>query len=550
MADPVWLQKEPESVGRDQLGVQAASQTLYARLLPGIRNLTKRARYYTFYPWVIETYARRVGIKNEQRFNQYLRRAEYILTLATALQGEDEDTTGAIGIRYVTRLLDDIGRRDATQIDIETGANKPKDNYFIATRGGYGIYYVASLADLGIIEIRPGEPIERLRPLGQKLAATFAQAPGAAALEAALDAPRLPIKELRTLGTSISLSRLSAHPEEHELLAEMLLNTTQDPAEEHQARRRSFLLVLTAAKLLRGGVSVEEFRHGVYFEQDFGGGTIAWPKSLRSTVNGWRVYQQHEYFNQPLHYLFRQLLDALPSLEVKNQNSWADYATRIQDALRERPEWVRDALPEVTANTRWTQFLTMLAATLGENVELPNRNRPVSEQSLGDILQQPATGEEPAGSTLWAALGMLGTLAIRARVSGRPYANAVPPSASQRFGLGLDHLLRDCSTLGGLTLADAAVWLVEQYVVRRHLQVALRKLSFQRQRQNTFKFFVENGRLRFRRNFPFGATTPRVGSAILMLIDLGLLEKAEAGRHRLTVAGQKLLQQSLAAVTV
>src|SRR5262249_51458357 len=97
---------------------------------------------------------------------------------------------------------------------------------------------------------------------------------------------------------------------------------------------------------------------------------------------------------------------------------------------------------------------------------------------------------------------------------------------------------------------DAAVWLVEHYVVRRHLQVALRKLSFQRQQQSTFKFFVENGRLRFRRNFVFGDTTPRVGSAILMLVDLGLLEKAKAGRHRLTVAGQKLLQQSLAGVTV
>ena len=56
MPDPVWLEKEPERVGRDHLGVQAASPALYARLLPGIRNLTKRARYYTFYPWVLHTY--------------------------------------------------------------------------------------------------------------------------------------------------------------------------------------------------------------------------------------------------------------------------------------------------------------------------------------------------------------------------------------------------------------------------------------------------------------------------------------------------------------
>src|SRR5262249_42675007 len=241
-----WLEKEPESVGRDQLGVQAASQILYARLLPGIRNLTKRARYYTFYPWVIDTYARRVGVKNAQRFNQYLRRAEYILTLATALQGKDEDTTGAIGIRFVTRLLDEIGHRGAPQIDIDKGANKHRDNYFVATRGGYGIYYVASVADLGIIEIRPGEAVERLLPLGQTLAAAFAQAPGAAALESALDAPRLSVTDLRTLGESISLSRLTENPAEHALIRDVLLNTAGDADEAHQTRRRSLLLVLSA----------------------------------------------------------------------------------------------------------------------------------------------------------------------------------------------------------------------------------------------------------------------------------------------------------------
>jgi hypothetical protein len=551
MADPVWLQKEPESVGRDHLGVQAASQTIYARLLPGIRNLTKRARYFSFYPWVIDTYARRVGVKDAQRFNRYLRRAEYILTLATALQGEDEDTTGAIGIRFVNRLLDDlVGPRDTKQIDIEKGANDCEDNYFRASRGGYGIYYVASLAELGIIEIRSGEPVELLRPVGQQLAASFAQTSGAAALEKAFDARRLSVKELRALGTSISLSRLTEHPAENDLLRDVLFNTAGDPSEENTTRRQSFCLVLTAAKLLRDGVRVDEFRHGVYYEQDFGGGTIPWPESLQPIVNAWRVYQQHEYFNQPLHYLFHQLLDALPALEVQNANTWADYAARIRAALRQRPKWVRDSVPNVTADTRWTEFLQTLETALGEDVELPNRNRPVSEQFFSEVLQRPTQGKPPGGSTVWAALGMLGSLAVRARVHGRPYADAVAPQVSQRFGLGLDHLLRDFSTLGGLALADAAVWLVEHYVVRRHLHVALRKLSFQRQGENTFKFFVENGRLRFRKSFSFGDTTPRVASAILMLVDLGMLQKADDGRHRLTVTGQKLLQQSLAGVTI
>jgi hypothetical protein len=87
MPDPVWLEKEPERVGRDHLGLQAASAALFARLLPGIRNLTKRARYYIFYPWVLHSYAKRVSLKDAGQFDRYVRRAEYILTFATALKG-------------------------------------------------------------------------------------------------------------------------------------------------------------------------------------------------------------------------------------------------------------------------------------------------------------------------------------------------------------------------------------------------------------------------------------------------------------------------------
>jgi hypothetical protein len=537
----MWLQKEPEKVGRDHLGVQAASQAIYARLLPGIRNLTKRARYYSFYPWVIDTYARRVGIKDTKRFDRYLRRAEYILTLATALQGTDEDTSGAIGIRYVTTLLEDVGHlRDATQIDIEKGANG-KPNYFKSSRGGYGIYYVASLEELGIIEARADEPVELLRPLGQELASAFSRTTAAVQLEKALEAPRLSIKELRSLGRSISLSRMVEHSAEKDLFRDVLFNGEERAGETTGHRRNSLLLILAAASLLPGGVRVDEFRQAVYYEQDADGGAVAWPEILRSTVKSWRVYQQHEYFNQPLHYLFHQLLDALPVLETENANTWIQCAARFRAGLQKRAKWVRDSLPGVTANTPLRDYLQAMETVLGDDIEVPNANRAVHEQFLSKALQEASEERAPAGAALWAALGMFGCLVVRARVHGRPYADAVPSQVSQRFGLGLEHLLRDFDRISGLSLADTATWLMERYVVRRHLDVALRKLSFQN--ESTFKFFVENGRLRFRRSFGFRDTTPRVGSAILMLVDLGMLEMGEQGRHRLTASGRKLLQE-------
>ncbi len=46
--------KPPRQMGGlDHLAVQAPCINIYGRLLPGITNVTDRARYYTFYPWLI-----------------------------------------------------------------------------------------------------------------------------------------------------------------------------------------------------------------------------------------------------------------------------------------------------------------------------------------------------------------------------------------------------------------------------------------------------------------------------------------------------------------
>ncbi len=52
-ATTVWVKPFHAIGGRDHLGVGAPSEHLYAQLLPGITNVTDRARYYSFYPWMV-----------------------------------------------------------------------------------------------------------------------------------------------------------------------------------------------------------------------------------------------------------------------------------------------------------------------------------------------------------------------------------------------------------------------------------------------------------------------------------------------------------------
>ncbi|HQP37582.1 MAG TPA: hypothetical protein PLI95_20495, partial [Polyangiaceae bacterium] len=54
-----WV-RPPEPIrGLDHLGVQAPCIALYGQLLPGITNVTDRARYYTFHPWVLWSFEKR-----------------------------------------------------------------------------------------------------------------------------------------------------------------------------------------------------------------------------------------------------------------------------------------------------------------------------------------------------------------------------------------------------------------------------------------------------------------------------------------------------------
>jgi hypothetical protein len=76
-----WV-KPPEPIrGLDHLGVQAPCIALYGQLLPGITNVTDRARYYSFHPWVLWSFERRYTDHSVDEFRRVLRRAECLFAL-------------------------------------------------------------------------------------------------------------------------------------------------------------------------------------------------------------------------------------------------------------------------------------------------------------------------------------------------------------------------------------------------------------------------------------------------------------------------------------
>ena len=76
-----WLSPPDAIGGLDHLGTQTPCQLIYQQLLPGITNVTDRARYYSLYPWLIWSFDKRHPNADAGRFVELFRRADFLLTL-------------------------------------------------------------------------------------------------------------------------------------------------------------------------------------------------------------------------------------------------------------------------------------------------------------------------------------------------------------------------------------------------------------------------------------------------------------------------------------
>ena len=152
-----WVVPPQPIRGLDHLGVQAPCIALYGQLLPGITNVTDRARYYSFYPWLVWSFEHRYSDRSKDSFCRVLRRAECLLALIAAYHeaslGEDSREHGVATIGRVKLRSHGVAACDGAVIDIEEfAAFEGSNRYFKNHLGGLGQYYFGPLRDLRILD--------------------------------------------------------------------------------------------------------------------------------------------------------------------------------------------------------------------------------------------------------------------------------------------------------------------------------------------------------------------------------------------------------------
>ncbi|MEX2430945.1 MAG: hypothetical protein WD645_03390, partial [Dehalococcoidia bacterium] len=157
---PEWL--EPSFTvksGRDPLGFQTITHDrVMPWLLPGVLELSRRARYFSFHPFLLDEYARAQMPASNRALSDFIRAKEFELRLAADLCPRECGAGHVVGY-FAGRAAQRDGSDYMRSLSVESHL------------GGYGLYYRSPLAEMNVVALSGTElsdgtttPIDVIRP--------------------------------------------------------------------------------------------------------------------------------------------------------------------------------------------------------------------------------------------------------------------------------------------------------------------------------------------------------------------------------------------------
>jgi len=532
--------------GLDPLGVQAPCIHLYGQLLPGITNVTDRARYYSFYPWLLWTLDQLPGTKTSEELVTWVRRADCLFTMIGIrhrLVSDDHDVRkhdaaliGRQRLGPVVAALRPDGHLRLTDYTVQE--DDPR-RYFKNPLGGLKQYYLGPLADFGL-----------LRAVGRGVAYTHERgAIMAAAFDATVDR-RLFVETVQ--GEEVSTERLDAlarfcpchlpsAAQEHDALLALFFDTSPSAGDTGCQRRRSLGLVLDLAKAFqqRGAAAEIPLDHhtfrGCVYTGTFPDGT-PWelPAALDTVRAGWAVYQRNEMLSVAIQCLFwvalRCLREEDPTLATTEDFvRWFTTCPSVAQMVADVPGEdiatalgrVREALPPLGAWASDVHEVALTRRALNTYQEWRVRDIRVDLLALASRILLSVMARDDAQHPVYAPM-------------------ALPPDYLTLYPVNLASLrAHACTVWPQMRYAAWLGWLAGYWGIEAHLRVALRKLRAQS--QDTFHLVPAATGWQVLELPEPTYTTPRLSQAVQILQDLGAIERRPTSDTvRLTGLGDTL----------
>lgn len=520
-----WV-KPPNAIGGlDHLAVQAPCISLYGKMLPGITNVTDRARYYSFYPWVVWSLEKN-GHRYGDTFIDLFRKADCLFTLiaerhAKVTGGErDEHAAATVGSGNMADPVSKI--RDGHSVRLSDFAcREGKTRYFKNKLGGLGQYYLGVFRELKMMDGDSLTGIKIVREVGGAVAETIDGSVKRELFFKTIDEDTVSAARLDELHAFCPCA-LNASTVEHAKLSELFFGNGQFLSQDALARRRSLRMFLSLADgLARCGVAIdmEPFRGCTYSGAFPDKSKWQLPERLEKTRQQWAVYQRNELLSLAVQGIFYVILHAYEESGERFHS--------VEDLARwflATPE-VENLDPVLALNASVTSLIGTSGSWLSTMEDWTNDNH---EVHLAGRISSLCGSREEAGFKRSAIL--LASMKILIALQGRPetkegYSDFVfPPNYLQAYPINLQTFNHhSANTWGSLTTREWIGWLATTWGIHTHLMVALRKLRGQS--QSTFRIRPSDKGLEIISVPDAVFTSPRFRQALRILKDIGALVK-------------------------
>lgn len=494
---PQWTSKIDKR-GLDPLGMQNAGVVLYQALLPGISNITLRMRYYGFFCWLSDAYARRGVTTDFEIWRQWVRRAEALYALVSAAAtGEG----GVGGIEWAYQAL----QTDNDVIDFSSAASTDRGvkQYLIQRLGVFGAAYFTQMQEMGLFEEGPNGIQRITAEAGLAAANAFRSAIGddrEAKFVATIDAGKVDRATLAALKPLVP-SMITDASDERETYENTLFAAGAQASDADHSRSASLRLILGVARQGAERPTPESVRWALYDPpaQDL-------PADLRRQRLLWEAYHCQDLFQVAAASLLAW------AIAIMSESEDGSPLTEIQSAVESR----LTELDGQSAAAAWSDYRDRIDAGGFE-----------WRDAWAKLTGRRGSPEEKA----WVAIALIAALHRRILVRDdlRQAIRSVLPTNGQARSIATE--LRWFDYNEKEQVANRIADYVARRIVLRHSWVAMQKLR--RQRDYTFLFEARDGRLVCLSGYQPVPTTPRLAPAIQFLEDVHLVSMSgltERGR--------------------
>jgi hypothetical protein len=542
-----WVSPAKEITGRDHLAVQAVSEHLYTGLLPGLTNVTDRARCYGFYPWFVWAFDQRSKKKNPEEMIKVFRKAECLHTLVGVVHELDEGDEWAHGGGLVGRdTLVGVANRIVGGETIRLSKYSKlepadEDRYFKHKLGGLGQYYLGPLKDLAALDGNAQEGLRYTAEWGIELATIYNERVDAKSFFGAVNDDRVDAKTVRAL-SAFCPCHLRKNRAERDVLVKLLFCRGEGhlKLEAGGERRQTLTLLLDHARAVQKIKShypePAEFLNSCYTGVLPDATAWSTPASLAEVRSGWGIYKRHELLAIAVQGLFWAGLSAL-----LDEGGYVEDGPAYAKWFGQR---FRGVLGTSFASTPFPKQVDACRRSLPKHSDWHSAEH---EVNLGNALLA-AQSDKNVEEVVRLSVRILLSLVARG-IDEAPYGGLVVADRFfETYEINLFALQRCAADtwrpLNGLQWLE---WLAASWALRVHFRVALRKLRYQS--QDSFRIVPLDDGYRVREAPRAQWSSPRLAQAFRFLCDIGALDLREELEERpyvLSAFGLQLLESELA----